>query len=102
MEVLQGESLGEVLDRQGRIFAERAVQTLLPVASALSAAHAKGIVHRDLKPDNIVLVTEESSIVPKVVDFGIAKLHADDVNRSPGKGVVLAARLHVPEQAAAA
>ena len=58
--------------------ADEAVWMLL-VASALAAAHAKGIVHRDLKPDNILLVSPDEAsdlVVPKVVDFGIAKLIA--------------------------
>ncbi len=76
MEVLRGELLTEVLDRKGRLAAPNAVCMLLPIASAVAAAHAKGIVHRDIKPDNILLVTDEAtgSVVPKVLDFGIAQL----------------------------
>ncbi len=75
MELLHGEPLSAILRRKRRLSATVAVQTLLPVASALASAHAKGIVHRDLKPDNILLSADETgSIVPKVVDFGIAKL----------------------------
>jgi serine/threonine-protein kinase len=80
MELLRGESLAHLLDRRGRLSAPNAVRTLLPVASAMCAAHAKGIVHRDLKPENIVLTENDSgSIVPKVVDFGIAKVRAEGV-----------------------
>jgi serine/threonine-protein kinase len=75
MELLHGEPLSAILRRKRRLSATVAVQTLLPVASALCSAHAKGIVHRDLKPDNILLSADETgSIIPKVVDFGIAKL----------------------------
>jgi serine/threonine-protein kinase len=80
MELLRGESLGHLLDRRGRLSGPNAVRTLLPVASAVCAAHAKGIVHRDLKPDNILLTENDSgSIVPKVVDFGIAKVRAEGI-----------------------
>jgi serine/threonine-protein kinase len=78
MEILKGESLRDLLARKKRLKPTRAVRTLLPIASALTAAHSKGIIHRDLKPDNILLVPEaDGAVVPKVVDFGIAKLHQD-------------------------
>src|SRR5262249_44475524 len=44
MELLDGESIADVLDRQQRVSVQTAIELLLPVASALSAAHAKGIV----------------------------------------------------------
>ena len=82
MELLNGESLAAILRRKKRLSPANAVQTLLPVASALASAHGKGIVHRDLKPDNVLLITDESgALVPKVVDFGIAKLLSSDPDR---------------------
>ena len=78
MELLEGESLSPLLARKGRLDPERAVRTLLPIASALAAAHEHGIVHRDLKPDNVILVPQPGgAVVPKLVDFGIAKLRVD-------------------------
>lgn len=82
MEVLNGESLRDLMDRKQRLKPSRAVRTLLPIASALRAAHDKGIVHRDLKPDNILLVKEGGATVPKVVDFGIAKLVQAELDQS--------------------
>mgnify|MGYP002380765291 CR=1 FL=1 len=76
MELLRGETLRDLLEKRTRLRAEDAVMLLLPVVSALEAAHARGIVHRDLKPENIVLVETEKGTVPKVVDFGIAKVEA--------------------------
>jgi serine/threonine-protein kinase len=77
------------------------VRTLLPIASALAAAHEKGIVHRDLKPDNVVLVADGRKRVPKVVDFGIAKLRVDDLERHVTQaGTVLGSPDYMsPEQA---
>lgn len=83
MEFLTGDSLGALITRKKRLEPGVAVQMLLPVAAALGAAHAKGIVHRDLKPDNIMLSTDDSSrkLVPKVLDFGIARVLRDDIER---------------------
>jgi hypothetical protein len=74
MELLEGESLGDWLDREQRIAAGVAVQMLLPVISALAAAHAQGIVHRDIKPENILIARGEGDVQhPKLLDFGIVK-----------------------------
>ncbi len=73
MEYLRGDTLGELLDRDGRLDAVKAVQLLLPIADGLSAAHAQGIVHRDLKPGNLFLSESDGRLQPKIVDFGIAR-----------------------------
>jgi len=73
MELLEGQSLNALLEREQRLSAPEAVRLLLPIADALRAAHAKGIVHRDIKPDNVFLVSDDSGVQPKLVDFGIAK-----------------------------
>jgi eukaryotic-like serine/threonine-protein kinase len=79
MELLDGEPLDEVLTR-GPMPATRAVQMLLPIVSALVDAHELGVVHRDIKPENVILVADRSgSIVPKLVDFGIAKIGREKV-----------------------
>ncbi len=74
MELLDGETLAAFIDREQKLTAIHAVQLLLPIADALSAAHAKGLVHRDVKPDNVLLVVSDEGIVqPKLLDFGIVK-----------------------------
>ena len=83
MELLHGESLNAILRRKKRLTPAVAVQTMLPVAAALASAHGKGIIHRDLKPENIIVVSEENgALVPKIVDFGIAKLMSPEVDRN--------------------
>ena len=90
MEVLTGESLRDVLEQRGRLTAANAVRTLLPIASALTEAHASGIVHRDLKPENIMLVPDQSGgAIPKLVDFGIAKFRRGDGGDDPAAGNVV-------------
>jgi len=77
MELLEGETLGAVLKREKRIPLPALAAVLLPVVSALEAAHAIGIVHRDLKPDNVFLVRNANGeMTVKVLDFGVAKLLA--------------------------
>jgi serine/threonine-protein kinase len=66
------------MEREGRLTSVRAVQLLLPIADALSAAHAKGFVHRDVKPDNVFVVVDDEQLQPKLVDFGIVKLAQHD------------------------
>jgi serine/threonine protein kinase len=74
MELLEGEPLASLLARGPALSARRAARLLLPVVSAVAAAHDRGIVHRDLKPANIFLHRREGGgRVVKVLDFGIAK-----------------------------
>jgi serine/threonine-protein kinase len=101
MEVLDGEDLAQTLDRNGRLSAIKSVRTLLPILHALGTAHQKGIVHRDLKPENIFLTTTDGGYVqPKVVDFGIVKTDAPELDRLTRMGTVLGTPAYLsPQQA---
>jgi eukaryotic-like serine/threonine-protein kinase len=77
MELLAGETLGAKLLRDERLSMEETAAVMLPVVSAVGAAHALGIVHRDLKPDNLFLLEGSAEPRVKVLDFGIAKLSAE-------------------------
>src|SRR4029079_10775863 len=94
MELVDGESLRQLLDRKGALDVRTAVNIARQVSSALEVAHRNGIVHRDVKPAN-VLVPREGPV--KVTDFGIAKATGDaDFTRT---GMVVAtARYLSPEQ----
>jgi serine/threonine-protein kinase len=71
MRFVHGADLRQVLERQGALVAERAVEYISQVASALDAAHAAGLIHRDVKPENILVDTRTEHVY--LTDFGIAK-----------------------------
>ena len=73
MEFLEGEDLGGRLGHGPPMAVVELVDIMLPVCSALTAAHAAGITHRDLKPQNIFLAAGPHGMQPKVLDFGISK-----------------------------
>lgn len=74
MEYLEGEPFDYALMRARKLDTRRAVNVLLPIAAALLAVHRAGLVHRDVKPENVFLAEDaRKRIVPKLIDFGIAK-----------------------------
>ena len=118
LELVEGETLAEVLARQSFAESEQslhALQIARQIAEALEAAHEQGIVHRDLKPAN-VKVRPDGTV--KVLDFGLAKIvetggtagpSGAEVTHSPtittpamtGLGVILGTAAYMsPEQAA--
>lgn len=83
MELLEGQTLLERLESEGRMDTTTTIRVGVQIAAALAAAHEKGIVHRDLKPDNIFVCNHpDYPDFVKVFDFGIAKL----VEREVGTG----------------
>src|SRR5262249_34186987 len=103
MEYLEGESVGAVLRRHGRLDAEATVATLVPVLEALGGAHPGGVIHRALKPENAFYAAQPGGSVPvvRLLDFGIAKM-LDPVEPSPRTrtGVVFGTPDYLsPEQA---
>lgn len=74
MDYVEGESLSEVLNTEICLDPKRALALFKHLADAIAYAHSKGIVHRDLKPSNILISEADGVEIPKVVDFGIAKL----------------------------
>jgi predicted Ser/Thr protein kinase len=69
MEYIDGEDLGRLLKRIGRLAHDKAVDIARGIAAGLMAAHAKGILHRDLKPANVMI---DSHGDPRIMDFGLA------------------------------
>ena len=99
-ELLEGEDLGAYLTSLGgRIPIDAVLEILLPVMDAVGVAHAKGVVHRDLKPENVFLAQVGTSVVPKVLDFGIARIAAADEQRMTATGISMGTPAYMsPEQ----
>jgi serine/threonine protein kinase len=76
MELLSGQSLQGMLDRQGKLVADQSIDFALQILAGLEAAHALGVVHRDMKPDNVFVTPSGGGPLLKLIDFGIAKLRA--------------------------
>jgi serine/threonine-protein kinase len=74
MELLQGSDLSTIVERDGHLPVQVAVDYVLQVCEALAEAHGLGIVHRDIKPSNLFLTTGVDGLpCLKVLDFGISK-----------------------------
>ena len=98
MELLEGESLDAVLERDGAMAAARVLAMALQLSRGLSRAHDFGLVHRDVKPENIILCQDDAGeTVVKLVDFGIAL--APDDPRLTARDVILGSpRYMAPER----
>jgi len=105
MDLVRGQTLADYLQKQGRIQWEQALKIFIPICFAIDYAHGKGIIHRDIKPGNIVLLETRNSqeaFIPKIVDFGIAKIAEQTEAQSLTKtGEVFGTPLYMsPEQCA--
>jgi len=73
MELLEGETLADLLRREGGLRTEEALPLVRQMIEALNAAHQVGIVHRDFKPSNVLLVPSNGGCRLVVTDFGLAR-----------------------------
>ncbi|MBK9206572.1 MAG: serine/threonine protein kinase [Candidatus Obscuribacter sp.] len=79
MAYVQGETLAQVLSRDGALHEKRVLDIAMQVIEALVYSHSKGIVHRDITPSNIVITKAESGAdLVRLVDFGIARCIYDE------------------------
>ena len=74
MELVRGETLDEWLRKRGPMPLDRFVQLFECIAEVVHYAHGLGIVHRDLKASNVMVIERDGKLIPKLLDFGIAKM----------------------------
>ncbi|HUS67085.1 MAG TPA: protein kinase [Kofleriaceae bacterium] len=74
MELVRGTPLSRILIDEGSVSLERFVPLLERICEVVHGAHEQGIVHRDLKPANVMVLERSGRLLPKLLDFGIAKV----------------------------
>jgi serine/threonine-protein kinase len=101
MELLQGESLKEVVKRTGPMTLRRAVSLVEQACQGLAHAHAEGCVHRDLKPHNIMVQDLGGRDFVKVLDFGLVKaMETEEEEQLTSTGQVLGTPQYMPPEQA--
>jgi eukaryotic-like serine/threonine-protein kinase len=97
MEYVEGDTLRDVLRREGRLRPEKAMELAADICGALDFSHRNGIVHRDVKPGN-VMITPDGAV--KVMDFGIARAVSDSAATMTSTAAVIGTAQYLsPEQA---
>lgn len=97
MEFVEGESVGSMIDRKGKLSEDEAIRIIIQAARALEHAWRHQLIHRDIKPDNI-LVTKDG--VAKVADLGLARSTDENTTRMTITGTAMGTPHYIsPEQA---
>ncbi len=95
MEYVDGESLGQRLEREGRLPEATAVQLIGQVGNALHWAHSRRLIHRDVKPDNILITAAGQA---KLSDLGLVKNLEGDLNLTQTQSCIGTPNFMAPEQ----
>ncbi|HEY8207976.1 MAG TPA: serine/threonine-protein kinase [Myxococcaceae bacterium] len=86
LELITGGTLLQQVKRSGPLTPQAAVDVVEPIVQALAEAHARGIIHRDIKPSNILFAEVGEQRIPKLADFGIAKMRSGPGKAADTKG----------------
>lgn len=84
MEYVDGLTLEHYLLQRGALPLDEGLALFASILAAVTAAHDAGVLHRDLKPANVLLARTSGGLLPKVADFGIAKVVVEDMDAGPG------------------
>jgi serine/threonine protein kinase len=99
MELLEGSNLDDIVEKDGPLAPDVAVNYVLQACEAIAEAHALGIIHRDLKPHNLFLTTRvDGTPLVKVLDFGISKVPNEDSILTQSRDVMGSPLYMSPEQ----
>lgn len=99
MDYIEGESLSDLVQRQGHIDLTQALPLFYDICLGLAHAHEKNVLHRDIKPSNVMLLKGETRIVAKIVDFGLAKSYDESAMKLTQTGEIFGSPLYMsPEQ----
>jgi len=96
MDYLDGESLADLMHREGRLELVRALRLASQIAQALAAAFNAGVIHSEIKPHNVMVVGPEERV--KLTDFGIGRLRRIATGASLDRPVGVAHEYAAPEQ----
>jgi serine/threonine protein kinase len=99
MELLRGEHLGALVERRGPLPVAEVRAIFDDLAKGLGPAHAAGVIHLDLKPENLFMVRMQDRAVVKVLDFGIAKIAAEQRKSAAITTLFASPMFLAPEQA---
>lgn len=100
MELLRGETLGSLLEREGPMHPARAARIICQLALGLRHAHGEGVIHRDLKPGNVFVCDLEGEERIRILDFGSVKLQLSMGPKLTAFGTTLGSPCYMsPEQA---
>jgi serine/threonine protein kinase len=97
MELIEGISLEQLIERDGPQSPERVLSILIPLCAALQEAHDKGLVHRDVKPSNVLLTGAGLELV-KLIDFGLVE-SVDVVGKGSDGSAVIGTPLYISPEA---
>lgn len=99
MDYIEGESMADLVQRQGRIDITQALPLFYDICLGLAHAHEKNVLHRDIKPSNVMLLKGDSRIIAKIVDFGLAKSYDESAMKLTQTGEIFGSPLYMsPEQ----
>jgi WD40 repeat protein/tRNA A-37 threonylcarbamoyl transferase component Bud32 len=89
MEIVRGMPMDKLLEEQGALPLDRFVPLFERICEVVQTAHERGIVHRDIKPGNVMVLSRAGRLLPKLLDFGIARVVEDTSIREQAAVVVV-------------